>query len=61
MLVCIWGGGGVDFGGEANHGLNDRMGLVLMLGAMVGNGFVDVVASFKIVVRTCRWDTVQAQ
>jgi hypothetical protein len=35
------------------------MGLVLMLGAMVGDGFVDVAASFKIVVRTCRWDTAR--
>jgi hypothetical protein len=52
MLVCIWGGGDVDFGGKADCGLNNGMGLVLMLGAMAGNGFVDVVASFKIVVRT---------
>ena len=52
MLVCIWGGGGVDFGGKANHGPNNGMGLILMLGVMAGNGFVDVVVSFEIVIRT---------
>ena len=52
MFVCIWGGGGVDFGGEADRGPNDGMGLVLVLGAMAGNGFVDVAASFEMVVRT---------
>ena len=51
MLVCIWVGGGVNFGGKADHGPNDRMGLLLMLGAMAGNGFVDVAVSFKIVIK----------
>jgi hypothetical protein len=51
MLVCIWGRGGVNFGGKFDCRLNDGMGLVLVLGVMVGNGFVDVAVSFKIVVR----------
>ena len=51
MLACIWEGGGVDFGDEANCGPNDGMGLVLVFGAMVGNGFVDMAVSFKMVIR----------
>ena len=33
MLVCIWGRGGVDFGGKADHGPNAGTRLVLMSGA----------------------------
>ena len=56
MLVHTWGGGGgVDFGVEANHGPNDRMGLILVLGVMAENGLVDMAASFEIA--GCRWDT----
>jgi hypothetical protein len=52
MLFCTWGGGGVNFGGETDCGPNDGMGLILVLGVMVGNGFIDVAASFEIAVRT---------
>jgi hypothetical protein len=42
-------GGGVDFSGDAWRGPKDGMGLVLVFGAMVGKGLVDVVANFDIV------------
>jgi hypothetical protein len=50
--VGIDEGGGVDFGGDAWGGPNDGMGLVLVLGATAGKGFVEVVASSEIVWRT---------
>ena len=40
----------MDFGGETDRGPNDGMGLVLM---MVGNGFVDMAASFEVALNTC--------
>lgn len=49
MLFCICGAGGVNIGGEADRMPNDRMGLVLVLGMMARNEFVDVAASFEIV------------
>jgi hypothetical protein len=51
-LVDIDGGGGVDLGSEACCGLKDGMGLVLLFEAMVGKGFIDVVASLDNVFRT---------
>ena len=46
MLVCIWGGG-VNFGGEADCGPNNGMGLILVLGVMARNRFVDMATSFE--------------
>jgi hypothetical protein len=51
-LVGIDGEGGVDFCGEALWGPNKGIGLILVLGAMMGKGLVDVAASFEIVCRT---------
>ena len=46
MLVCIWRGG-VNFGGEADCGPNNGMGLILVLGVMARNRFVDMATSFE--------------
>ena len=52
MLVCIWGGGGVDFGGGSRPWAEQWNENCTHFRSDGGNGFVDVAASFKRVVRT---------
>jgi hypothetical protein len=44
-LIAIDRAGGVNSGGDAWRGPNDRIGLILVFGATTGKGFVDVAVS----------------
>ena len=47
----IDGGGGVDFGGDAQREPNNRIGLVFVLGVIAGKILVDVVVNLEIFCR----------